>query len=197
MPASKSCIIEIWRGVEAHVSLPFDHFNVETQRFPYGDAEFSAVLFCEIIEHLMHDPLATLHEIRRVLQPGGHLILTTPNVNRLENVAQMVAGGNIYDPYSGHGPYGRHNREYNRHDLFLLLEFSGFRLEEMFTADVHHNIADEITSLEALEPLVRFREGDLGQYIFVRAVASLPVQAGKLEHLYRSYPAGVTVRWPR
>ncbi len=36
-------------------------------------------------------------------------------VSRLENVCRMIAGVNIYDPYSGYRPYGRHNRENNKH----------------------------------------------------------------------------------
>jgi hypothetical protein len=58
-------------------------------------------------------------------------------VSRLENVAKMIAGANIYDPYSGCRPYGRHNREYNKHELYLLLNYLGFTIDAMFTADVH------------------------------------------------------------
>jgi hypothetical protein len=54
------------------------------------------MLFCEIIDHLLMDPLA-LMEIRRVMRPSGRLVLTTPNVNRLDNVLRMVQGVNIYD----------------------------------------------------------------------------------------------------
>jgi SAM-dependent methyltransferase len=183
-------------GSEAIVSLPFDHFNIESSRFPYADGRFSAVLFCEIIEHLLMDPLSVLLEIRRVLEPGGRLILTTPNVSRLENVAKMISGANIYDPYSGYGPYGRHNREYNRHELFLLLQFAGYSIENMHTADVHDNLAHHYSSLKKLDPLLRFREGDLGQYIFVRAIADKPPRSGKPDFLYRSYPPTELVHWP-
>jgi SAM-dependent methyltransferase len=183
-------------GSEAIATLPFDHFNIENSRFPYGDGRFSTVLFCEIIEHLLLDPLSVLLEIRRVLMPGGRLILTTPNVSRLENVAKMISGANIYDPYSGYGPYGRHNREYNRHELFLLLGFAGYTIESMFTADVHDNLAHQYASLSDLNPLIRFREGDLGQYIFIRAVADQPARTGKPDFLYRSYAPSELVHWP-
>jgi hypothetical protein len=81
----------------------------------------------------------------------------------------MVAGANIYDPYSGFGPYGRHNREYNRHELHLLLTYVGFVPEEMFTADVHPNNAYAYAAPSIINPLVQFRQHDLGQYVFIRA----------------------------
>jgi SAM-dependent methyltransferase len=197
MPATGSQEVTFQRnGTSETTVFAFDHFNIESARFPYDDGAFSVVIFAEIIEHLLNDPLSVLAEIRRVLAPGGQLILTTPNVSRLENVARSISGANIYDPYSGYGPYGRHNREYNRHELDLLLRFAGFRPEIMFTADVHENAAAEFAKLKDLEPLLRFRENDLGQYIFVRAVADLPVQSGRPDFLFRSYPPGVCVPWP-
>ena len=108
---------------------------MEEDPFPYPDNSFSVVFFCEIIEHLLMNPLHSLNEIHRVLAPDGTLVITTPNVARLENVLALVAGTNIYDPYSGHGPYGRHNREYTLHDLAGVLEFAGFTIDRAFTAD--------------------------------------------------------------
>lgn len=172
-------------------SLPLTsyHFNTEEERFPFEDASFDVVLFCEIIEHLLNDPAGVLREIKRVLRPGGVLILTTPNVSRLENVARMIAGENIYDPYSGYGPYGRHNREYNQHDLHRLLTYLGFTPDPMFTADVHANHAEHYAPVGQLAGLLRRRAGGLGQYIFVRAVSDRPAGLKKPSFLYRSYPA--------
>ncbi|CAH2771099.1 MAG: hypothetical protein CBARDCOR_1238, partial [uncultured Caballeronia sp.] len=75
-----------------------------------------------------------------MLKDDGTLVLTTPNVNRLENVARMIVGANIYDPYSDYGPYGRHNREY-KHELYTMLTYLGFPVEEIFTADVNPNLS--------------------------------------------------------
>ena len=168
--------------------LKFQHFNVEKDSFPYEDDEFDLVIFAEIIEHLLNDPCSVLREIKRVLKPGGTLILTTPNVARLENVARLISGANIYDPYSGYGPYGRHNREYNRHELEQLLKFEGFNPTMSFTADVHTNQAQIYYSVEEIAQLLRTRENDLGQYIFFKA--TLIKQETNLKRpswLYRSY----------
>lgn len=175
----------ISRKVEQH-AYRFSHFNIEEEPFPFADDSFDVVLMCEVIEHLQRDPVQVLLEIKRVLKLGGSLIVTTPNVNRLENVCRMIAGANIYDPYSGYGPYGRHNREYNKHDLARALAFCGFEVEELFSADVHNNAATEFASLEIVLPLLDFRRHDLGQYLFSRARNSHAAQPGRPGWLYRS-----------
>jgi SAM-dependent methyltransferase len=101
--------------------VAYDHFNVESDRFPYDDGRFALVLCCEILEHLPNDPVRMLAEVHRVLAPGGALVLTTPNAARAENVARILRGDNVYEHLSGHGAYGRHNREYTRAELADLL----------------------------------------------------------------------------
>ena len=44
---------------------------------PYADGTFAAVLSCDVLEHVPDDR-AGLAEMVRVLQPGGHLIITVP-----------------------------------------------------------------------------------------------------------------------
>ena len=113
--------------------IRFKHFNVERDRFPYGDGAFDLVLFCEIIEHLTMDPVHPLVQINRILRQGGHMIITTPNVLRHDNLLKLIRGSNIHDHYSGYGPYGRHNREYTLRELRELVEAHGFRVERLYT----------------------------------------------------------------
>lgn len=173
------------------LTLEFHQFNVEGDPFPFADDCFDVVLFCEIIEHMQHDPLRALSEIKRVLKPGGRLILTTPNVARLDNVLRLMAGTNINDRYSGYGPYGRHNREYTRHEIEALLKFCGFHPETIFTADVHFNNRFGFIANTALRLLLGIlwwrRAADLGQYIFVRARNAEPMQPSRPDWLFRSF----------
>jgi SAM-dependent methyltransferase len=170
--------------------VTYSHFNIERDEFPFRDGQFDLVLCCEIIEHLQVDPVRMLREISRVLKPAGRLILTTPNVSRLENVCRMIAGVNIYDPYSGYGAYGRHNREYNRHELVQLLEYCGFDIEIFFSADVHENQANNFVPVSSVQALVTHRGSDLGQYLFVRAINARAPKLKRPSWLYRSYPLG-------
>lgn len=177
-------------GRSKEVTLVSHLFDIEKKRFPFDDGEFDLVLCCEILEHLTTDPLAALREIKRVLRKDGVLVVTTPNVNRLENVVKMVAGVNIYDPYSGYGPHGRHNREYNKHELHLLLTHLGFELDCLESADVHDSPAVEHLDWEAVAPLLKHRERDLGQYLFLRGYNRGPAHVTRPSFLFRSYPPG-------
>ena len=46
--------------------------------FPFAENEFDLAWCAEVIEHLL-DPAFTIAEFKRVLKPGGLLIMTTPN----------------------------------------------------------------------------------------------------------------------
>lgn len=174
-------------GAETH---RFDYLNanIEAHALPFEDGAFDVVLYCEVLEHMTDDPLRSLLELKRLLRPGGKLILTTPNVARLENVARLASGANIYDPYSGYGPYGRHNREYTRHELCRLMAFCGFSEDVVFTADVHDNRAGHFLDPDRLAPLLSARLADLGQYLFSRWTNAGPPPPRKPGWLYRSYP---------
>src|SRR5712691_12551584 len=47
-------------------------------RLPFADRSFDLVFSKYVFEHLRR-PSVTLHELRRVLTPGGHLVFHTPN----------------------------------------------------------------------------------------------------------------------
>jgi SAM-dependent methyltransferase len=55
-----------------------------TRPLPYPDAAFDLVVLCEVAEHLPTE-IPVIAEIGRVLAPGGHLVLSTPNVARLHS----------------------------------------------------------------------------------------------------------------
>lgn len=127
--------IPIDNGEEA---FEFDHFNIETTRFPYRDGTFSLALMCEILEHLPADPIHALAELHRVLEKDrGILVVTTPNAARTDLLAAILRGDNVYESMSGYGAYGRHNREYTVAELERLLSDLGYQVERIEALDVH------------------------------------------------------------
>src|SRR5712691_5780203 len=86
-----------------------DLFDAEKDRYPYEDGRFETVLACEIFEHLLHDPMHMLLEMRRVMEDGGTLILTTPNVASFTAVARILetsANPQLYSKFAyPHGQY--------------------------------------------------------------------------------------------
>jgi SAM-dependent methyltransferase len=185
---SQEVSFQNWQtGQSDCVALMSHHFNIEKEAFPFADGAFDVVLFCEVLEHLLDDPLWPLREIKRILRPGGILVVTTPNVARLENVARLLAGENIHDPYSAYGSYGRHNREYTLQELRLLLEHAGFVVNAAYSADVHENRTNLFYRVSSLACLLG-RRSDLGQYLFVKATNAGAARSGRPGWLFRSYP---------
>ncbi len=91
------------------------------------------VLCCELIEHLFHDPMHLMSEVNRILKPGGHLVLTTPNLASLRAISAILQG---YHPGFFHAYIrpaadgetdARHNREYTPREIHRLLENCGVR----------------------------------------------------------------------
>jgi len=135
------------------------NFNVEEDKFPFQDEQFDLVMFCEIIEHLQNNPAHTLHEIYRVLSPGGIVVLTTPNVARRDNIYNLIKGYNIYDNYSKYGPYGRHNREYTKWELIALLQYCGFEPQIVAIEDVYPSCVRQWHIKDGQNILIRAKKG--------------------------------------
>lgn len=181
--------IESHTGSKTHIKFTSQNFNIEKDKFPFEDSRFEVVLFCELLEHLTTDPMAAMVEIKRILKPGGRIIISTPNVNSLGNVARMISGENIYYRYTGYGPYGRHNREYNISEIYELLRACGFTVETIFTVDTTENRTNDYLPSSELKHLLRGREHTLGQFIFARAISNKGFSPMRPSFLYSGYPS--------
>lgn len=112
------------------------HLNVELSEYPFKDGTFDTILFCEVLEHIVVDPLNCFGKLFRALRPGGQLVLTTPNAVRLINFAHMLVGKNFFDRYHPqNGIYGRHNREFTLSEVTRILEAEGFEIKIAKTLD--------------------------------------------------------------
>ncbi|MEV5610522.1 methyltransferase domain-containing protein [Streptomyces sp. NPDC052225] len=111
---------------------------------PFRDGAADAVLLSEVIEHLV-DPDAALDEIRRVLRPGGHLMLSTPNLAAWYNRALLLAGVQpVFSEVSLRAIHGRpgtevvgHLRLYTARALREFVAASGFEVVRVTGAPFH------------------------------------------------------------
>ncbi len=107
LEAGADLVVGVDRSVEAvrHAAAHFGgpRFVVaDGQVLPFQRSVFSSVVCLETIEHVA-DPDALLRELRRVLTPGGRLILSTPNYR----------GGRYLSPF--------HVHEFRRDELNALM----------------------------------------------------------------------------
>ncbi|MGN5382000.1 SAM-dependent methyltransferase [Streptomyces sp. MUSC 14] len=111
---------------------------------PVATGSADAVLFSEVIEHLV-DPDSALDELHRVLRPGGHLMLSTPNLAAWYNRALVLAGVQpVFSEVSLRAIHGRPGREVVGHlrlstlrALRSLVTASGFEVVAVAGAPYH------------------------------------------------------------
>jgi 2-polyprenyl-6-hydroxyphenyl methylase / 3-demethylubiquinone-9 3-methyltransferase len=95
----------------------------EQRGWPFADAEFDLIWAGEVIEHVA-DTASWLSELRRVLRPGGALLISTPAHDLLRRLALAV----LPNAFEAHfDPRADHLRFYTRGSLRALLQ--DFRFE--------------------------------------------------------------------
>jgi SAM-dependent methyltransferase len=111
---------------------------------PVADGAADVVIMSELIEHLV-DPDGAVAEVRRVLRPGGSLLLSTPNLAAWYNRGLLALGIQpIFSEVSLQGVFGRpgrvvagHLRLFTRRALTEFLTASGFRCVTVTGARYH------------------------------------------------------------
>ncbi|WP_055565945.1 class I SAM-dependent methyltransferase, partial [Streptomyces atriruber] len=129
----------------AHARLPYVvRGELSDGGLPFADGAADAVLFSEVVEHLV-DPDSALDELRRVLRPGGHLMLSTPNLAAWYNRGLLLAGVQpVFSEVSLRAIHGRpgkevvgHLRLYTARALREFVAASGFEVVRLSGAPFH------------------------------------------------------------
>lgn len=109
--------------------------NIEKDKLPFKPEAFDLVLFSEVMEHLVGNPLVYLEKFRIILKKSGTLLVTTPNAAGIHKRIFSLLGKSTYFPieqaYSTKlddgSLYHRHNREYTKAELEEIMAKAGFR----------------------------------------------------------------------
>ena len=125
------------------------------RRFPIKDDQFDFISCIEGIEHLQ-DQFQFVRECRRVLRPGGWLVLSTPNILNLASRVKFLLSG-FYSlvprPINEFSvaPVFDHINPVTYYQLRYMLHTQGFRITRV-TTDL---IRRSASALYFLKPLVR------------------------------------------
>jgi SAM-dependent methyltransferase len=120
----------------ARVGIPLVLWDLEDHPYPLETASFDVVVMTEVFEHLRDYPLRSIEEVRRILRPGGLLVLTTPNAAYLANRLRLAAGKTVHTNLRDwmHGlPHARHAREYTLSEMRQMIEHAGLEIERLDT----------------------------------------------------------------
>jgi SAM-dependent methyltransferase len=132
------------RGLDAY------QVSLGTAPLPFADETFGLVHMEEVLEHLVR-PDRAMDEVRRVLEPRGHLVLSTPNLACLPNRVLVPLGfqplfSEVSEdrvlgrglPIFGQGrqPVG-HLRVYTKRALIEFMRLSGFDVVTVRGAAFH------------------------------------------------------------
>jgi SAM-dependent methyltransferase len=115
---SRPALRECKDGINRPVVLDAD------QPLPFADGALAVVMVGELIEHLF-DPAGFLREVRRVLAPGGVVVLTTPNLAGLQDRLHFLIGRSPRQVNPLHEYLHLHIRPFTAEMLKLVIVDSG------------------------------------------------------------------------
>lgn len=159
-----------------------DLFDAERDSYPYPDQHYNTVLCCELLEHLPSDPMHLMAEVNRILKPGGHLVLTTPNIASLRGVAAILQGYHpgffpaYLTPAASAEGDARHNREYTPREIQQLFENSGFTVTLLETGEFRDAPHPEFAWVQHLLQRYWLETGLRGDGIYAVGRKTGPVQ---------------------
>ena len=116
------------RGPEARAETSMSEVDFEAAEFPAPSGQFHLVVWNRDLV-TVKNVVPTFREVRRVLQPGGFLVVAVPNLAALHNRLLLLAGR---QPTTLHINNGDHVRGFAGPSMTRFLELDlGFRIERV------------------------------------------------------------------
>ena len=145
-----------------HIELDLNNLYFPEQR-PKVEP-YSIIILAEVIEHLYTAPSQILDYLASCLQPGGYLIVQTPNAVTLPNRLKMLLGRNPFEMIRETRADPGHYREYTRRELINLGEAHGLATARTFMSN--YSFSGTAAS-RAWRWLSQFLPGDLRKCITI------------------------------
>jgi SAM-dependent methyltransferase len=111
--------------------IGFHALDLSRQVF-VAERPYDLVVMAEVIEHVPTPPHIVFSNLLLALKPGGHLLVTTPNLYRLRNLGRMATGRHLFDNFFVPGaddPLG-HFLEYGRAQMEWQVHKAGLEIVE-------------------------------------------------------------------
>ena len=130
---------KIWDGQ----NIKINSIDIEEGILPYDDNSFDIVNFDATIEHFVNSPKNLLIEILRILNQGGVLIVTTPNLANLLRRIRFVFGlspnWDLGEYFNEGKNFRGHRREFTLSEVKKMLLWTGFEIQRAETRNVFFN----------------------------------------------------------
>jgi SAM-dependent methyltransferase len=103
---------------------------------PWPDATFDAAVCVRVLHHF-DDPAPLIAELRRVVKPGGVLVLEFANKRNLKSIARRLLRLQAWSPFEpGSVAYRPHHFDHSPLSVRRALRRSGLRIERTRTASL-------------------------------------------------------------
>lgn len=163
--------ISVYCDIPKSVGIPLLAGGLGMDSWPVEAENYDLAILGEVLEHLRISPLRALKQLRTVLRPDGYLLLTTPNIAHLSNIAKLTLGRNILQEFPDDDAglehitdNVEHIREYTMPEVKALLERAGFVVEI-----AHHSWSWDRYN----HYLLNFSQANMASRLWARLRASL------------------------
>jgi SAM-dependent methyltransferase len=123
-------LVEAYAGRLAIEGIDANYASAHVQQasltaLPFAEGTFERALCLDVLEHLPLDQQApAVAELFRVLQPGGHLLVSVPNLAHLQSRIQFLLRGRLVRTASE----AKHPGDRPVHEYLLMAQRAGFTL---------------------------------------------------------------------
>ncbi len=123
---------EVWtlgfEGQRSKRHIDYDFNSIQAGLVPAADSGFDLIIFSEVVEHLQVPAAAALVALKGLLNPGGVILLQTPNAAEVMNRVALLWGRNPYQRLRLTPLNPGHFREYTLDELADDAEAAGLEV---------------------------------------------------------------------